>query len=160
MIRMSKGVGSGCRRYSRTTFFVPLRMTRSVQCFPDVEALSSAIADEITAIAAEDVRDRGRSSIALSGGKTPERLFHLLAGRGPDALPWSQVDIWWCDERAVPPSHPDSNYRRAREALIEPLGLAAGRVHPLARELADPEAARPLPPRPRPRRPHRVALSR
>ena len=116
-------------------------MTRSVQCFPDVEALSRAVADEIAAIAAEDVGQRGRSSIALSGGTTPERLFRLLAGRGPDALPWGQVDIWWCDERAVPPSDPESNYRRAHQALIEPLGLAAGRVHRIAGELADPEAA-------------------
>jgi len=116
-------------------------MTLSVRCFADAEALSCAVADEITAIAADDVRARGRASIALSGGKTPERLFQLLAQRGADALPWSQVDIWWCDERMVPPSDPESNYRRAREALIEPLGLAAGRIHRIAGELRDPEAA-------------------
>jgi 6-phosphogluconolactonase len=116
-------------------------MTRTVRRFPDLEALSDAVADEIAEIAAADVRDRGRASIALSGGKTPERLFQLLAGRGPDALPWSQIDLWWCDERMVPEADPASNVGRARVALIEPLGLSAARVHRIAGELADPEAA-------------------
>jgi 6-phosphogluconolactonase len=116
-------------------------MTRTVRRFPDLDALSRAVADEVAAIAAAAVRDRGRASIALSGGKTPEGLFQLFAARGPDALPWSQVDLWWCDERMVPPSDPASNAGRARAALIEPLGLSASRVHRIAGELADPEAA-------------------
>lgn len=116
-------------------------MTRTVQRFPDLEALSRAVADEIAAIAAADVRDRGRASIALSGGKTPERLFELLAARGPDALPWRMIDLWWCDERMVPASDPASNAGRACAALVEPLGLSAARVHRIAGELDDPEAA-------------------
>lgn len=116
-------------------------MTRTVHRFADLEALSRAVADEIAAITRADVRERGRASIALSGGKTPERLFQLLAARGPDALPWSQVDLWWCDERMVPASDPASNVGRARSALIDPLRLSPARIHPIAGELADPEAA-------------------
>jgi len=59
-------------------------------------------------------------------------------------LPWRQLALWWGDERTVPPDHPDSNYRMAREALIDPaaaFGLGAAQVHRIAAELAVPAAA-------------------
>jgi 6-phosphogluconolactonase len=74
-------------------------------------------------------------TIALSGGSTPKRLFELLAARGRDALPWDDIELWWGDERCVPPDHADSNYRMAREALIDPLGLT--RVHRMPAEQPD-----------------------
>jgi len=112
-----------------------------VRRFDDLDALSRAAADELTELARAAVSERGTCSIALSGGSTPQRLFRLLAQRGHDAVPWQHVDLWWGDERSVPPDHADSNYRMAREALIEPLGLAASRVHRIASELADLDAA-------------------
>jgi len=112
-----------------------------VRRFSDLDALSRAAADELAGLARAAVAERGACSIALSGGSTPRRLFQLLAARGRDALPWERIDLWWGDERTVPPEHADSNYRMAREALIEPLSLAATRVHRIAGELADPAAA-------------------
>ena len=112
-----------------------------VRRFSDLDALSRAAADELAGLARAAVAERGACSIALSGGSTPRRLFQLLAARGRAALPWERIDLWWGDERTVPPDHADSNYRMAREALIEPLGLAAARVHRIAGELADPAAA-------------------
>jgi len=112
-----------------------------VRRFDDLDALSRAAADDLTAIARAAVAERGTCSIALSGGSTPQRLFKLLAQRGPAAAPWPQIELWWGDERPVPPDHADSNYRMAREALIEPLGLAGARVHRITSELADLGAA-------------------
>jgi 6-phosphogluconolactonase len=87
------------------------------------------------------VAERGGCHVALSGGSTPRRLFELLAGWGRDALPWDRIELWWGDERAVPPDHADSNYRMARETLIDALGLDPSRVHRIAGELADHDAA-------------------
>jgi 6-phosphogluconolactonase len=111
-----------------------------VRRFADLDSLSRAAADEFTAIAQAAIAARGVFHVALSGGSTPKRLFTLLAQRGPAALPWDRIELWWGDERTVPPDHADSNYRMTREALIEPLGLAASRVHRIAAE-TDPAAA-------------------
>jgi 6-phosphogluconolactonase len=112
-----------------------------IRRFEDLDALSRAAADDLAEIVRAAVLDRGACSVALSGGSTPARLFKLLAEAGRDALPWEHVDLWWGDERTVAPDHTDSNYRMARETLIDPLGLAASHVHRIAGELADPEAA-------------------
>jgi 6-phosphogluconolactonase len=120
-------------------------MTASqVRRFADLDALSRAAADELAAIARTCTAARGVCHVALSGGSTPRRLFQLLVQRGRDALPWHQLALWWGDERTVPPDHPDSNYRMAREALIDPaeaFGLGPGQVHRITAELAVPAAA-------------------
>src|SRR5262245_10195954 len=109
----------------------------TVRRYDSLEALSNAAADELAVIARQAVAARGVCTIALSGGSTPKRLFQLLAARGRDALPWNAIDLWWGDERCVPPDHADSNYRMAREALVEPLGLDAQRVHRMPAEEPD-----------------------
>jgi len=115
-----------------------------VRRFADLDALSRAAADDLAAIAAAAVAARGACHIALSGGSTPRRLFQILVERGAGALPWTQLVLWWGDERTVPPDHADSNYRMAREALIDPaarFGLAASQVHRMAGERPDHAAA-------------------
>lgn len=107
-------------------------MSSAIRRFADLDALSRAAADDFTVIARAAVAARGVCHVALSGGSTPKRLFQELAARGRDALPWDRIALWWGDERSVPPDHPDSNYRMAREALIDPLGLA--RVHRIVAE--------------------------
>lgn len=109
---------------------------------PDLAAISRAAADELIALARAAIDARGRFHLALSGGSAPRPLFELLAAR-PEALPWDQVELWWGDERCVPPDHPDSNYGLARAALIDPLrphGLDEARVHRMLGEL-DPGAS-------------------
>jgi 6-phosphogluconolactonase len=108
--------------------------------YDGLDSLSCAAADELIAIAGDAITARGVVTIALSGGSTPRRLFQLLAARGRDALAWDHVELWWGDERCVPPDHADSNYRMAREALIDPLGLADERAHRMTGE-RDPELA-------------------
>lgn len=77
-------------------------------------------------------------SIALSGGETARRCYTRLAETAADAIDWWKVDVYWGDERAVPLDHPDSNYRLARESLLEAVG-AANMVFPMECERgADP----------------------
>jgi len=112
-----------------------------LRVYGSLDLLSNAAADELAAVARAAVAARGSCAVAVSGGSTPKRLFQLLAARGRDALPWDQIHLWWGDERCVPPDHPDSNYRMTREALIEPLGLDAQRVHRMPAEEPDHELA-------------------
>ncbi len=110
-----------------------------IRRFADLDALSRAAADDFAVIARDAIAARGVCHVALSGGSTPKRLFAELAARGRGALPWDQIELWWGDERTVPADHADSNYRMARESLIEPLALT--HVHPIDGGAADPAAA-------------------
>lgn len=69
-------------------------------------------------------------SIAQSGGETARRCYERLAADAADQIDWWQVDVYWSDERCVPPDHPDSNERLGREALLERVG-AANAVYPM-----------------------------
>jgi 6-phosphogluconolactonase len=95
-------------------------------------------ADELYAHAAEAVvaagnaalAQRGRFVIALAGGSTPRGLYRCLSAPPLAArLDWSRAEIFFGDERTVGPDDPDSNYRMAREALLDPLGLSPAKVH-------------------------------
>src|SRR5262249_25763679 len=112
----------------------------TIRRFDSLDALSRAAAGDFAAIVHDAVEARGSASIALSGGSTPKRLFQILAERGHGLLPWDVVDLWWGDERTVPPDHPDSNYGMTRAHLIDPLGLDAKRVHRMRGE-GDPATA-------------------
>ena len=116
-------------------------MERKIRRFDDLDALSVAAAADLSAIVRAAVIDRGIARIALSGGSTPARLFKLLASAPRAALPWDQIDLWWGDERTVPPDHQDSNYRMAKETLIDPLAIPAERVHRMVGESDPAEAA-------------------
>lgn len=63
----------------------------------------------------------------LSGGSTPKPVYRGLAEANLD---WSEVHFWLGDERYVPWDHPDSNYRMARETLLDPAGIPSEQVHP------------------------------
>jgi 6-phosphogluconolactonase len=69
-------------------------------------------------------------SMALSGGDTARRCYERLAADGGDQIDWWQVDVYWGDERCVPPDDPDSNQLLGRKALLERVG-AANAVYPM-----------------------------
>ena len=94
------------------------------------------VVDEVATAFAERVVDAFEHrpdegfTIALSGGDTARRCYEALADQARDRIDWWKVDFYWGDERAVPLDHPDSNYRLAREALLERIG-GANMVHPM-----------------------------
>jgi 6-phosphogluconolactonase len=81
-------------------------------------------------ISAFENRPGEEFDIALSGGETARSCYERLASDGAQAIDWLVVDFYWGDERCVPPDHPDSNERMAREALLERVG-AANAVYPM-----------------------------
>lgn len=114
----------------------------SLRVFDDDAALAAAAAADLVACARASIAARGRFDLAVSGGRTPAGLFARLA-TGPmrGGLEIERTQVWFADERAVPPEHADSNYRMVREALLIPLALPAVNVHRMEAEREDLEAA-------------------
>jgi 6-phosphogluconolactonase len=112
-----------------------------VEVFEDTEALMRAAAAAWIRCAAEAIHTSGRFLVALSGGSTPRRMYALLAAE-PHAprVDWARVHVFWSDERCVPPTDPASNYRMAREALLEHVPVPEANVHRMRGEL-DPAVA-------------------
>jgi 6-phosphogluconolactonase len=81
----------------------------------------------------------GNATLAISGGSSPRAMFEHLAKA---SLDWSRIHLFWVDERCVPPNSPQSNYRVAEEALIQPVHLPHRNVHRVPAELRPEAAAR------------------
>jgi len=110
---------------------------------PDSDALAARAAQHFVEVTEAAVAARGRARIAISGGSTPKAAFKLLADPAQPWLkrmPWQKLELFWVDERCVPPDHPDSNYRMTREAMLDHVPLAPEQVHRMEGEL-EPEAA-------------------
>ena len=112
-----------------------------IQVFPDPESLAFAAAEFITQAAQSAIQDYGRFSVALAGGNTPRLAYQRLAMPDfIDRLDWKKVQIFWGDERCVPADSPDSNFRMAKEALLDHVPVPEENIHILHGDL-DPETA-------------------
>ncbi len=112
-----------------------------ITVFPDAEAMSRAAADLFVQTIAAAVARRGRATVALAGGSTPRRTYELLAAAPRrDQVPWGELEVFWGDERCVPPDDQRSNALMAGRALLEHVPLSPGHVHPIPCR-ADPVAA-------------------
>lgn len=108
----------------------------------DVEALAQAAADRILSAAKAAIADRGRFTIALTGGSTPETLYRLLAAPScSDRLDWLHTVVFFGDERCVPPDHEWSNYAMAWRTLLSHVPLPPDQLHRMRGELAPDIAA-------------------
>jgi len=105
------------------------------------QELFEAAAEVVVRTANAAVEQSGRFTIALSGGSTPKSLFHLLATNARTSLPWDRTFFFWGDERHVPPTDPESNYRMADEAMLSKIPVAAANVFRVPAENPDAGAA-------------------
>ena len=83
----------------------------------------------------ECILQRGMVSLALSGGNTPRPAYEKLARE--TGIDWGKVSVFWIDERAVPPTSPRSNYRLAKETLLDPAGVPASNIYRMVGEAPD-----------------------
>jgi len=113
-----------------------------INVVPDSDALYRAAADEFVRCAQEAISQRGRFSVALSGGNTPRGVHSFLAANAKASLPWNQIYIFFGDERHVPPDDPESNYRMANETLLSRVPIPAANVFRVPTELDAEVAAR------------------
>ncbi len=100
-----------------------------------VAALASALRSRLEAAARSALEERGRFSLVLPGGSVAESFLPALARAAVD---WPQIDVFWGDERAVPPEHVDSNYALAQRGI---LARVSPRVHRMRGEAPDLRAA-------------------
>lgn len=108
-----------------------------VKVYPDPDSLARAAAALLVSRAEDAIAARGRFTVALSGGSTPKAMHTYLRGL---KVEWARVHIFWGDERCVPPDHEHSNYRMARETLLDHIILPSENVRRIRGE-ADPEQA-------------------
>ncbi len=114
----------------------------AIRILPDPQALAEAAARHVVERAQTAIRERGRFSIALSGGSTPRDL-HLRLARPPlvDQIDWARVHVFFGDERCVPPDDERSNFRMANETLLSRVPIPPEQIHRMRGELPPEEAA-------------------
>jgi 6-phosphogluconolactonase len=113
-----------------------------IQTFPTPEALADAVARHIVQRARRAISSSGRFTLALSGGSTPRAAYTCLAkGALASRIDWERVHILWGDERCVPPDDPRSNFRMAREALLDRVPIPPRQIHRIRGEDFPEEAA-------------------
>lgn len=111
---------------------------------PDSAALAHRAAQHFVQLAQQTLTTRKRVRIAISGGSTPKATFALLADPAQpfrSQMPWQAIELFWVDERAVGPDHPDSNYRMTRETLLDHVPIPSDQIHRIQGELPPDEAA-------------------
>jgi 6-phosphogluconolactonase len=110
----------------------------------DLDHVAQASSDEFVARAQRAIEHHGRFTVALSGGSTPKALHQVLVERtkkNPALVDWSRVQIFFGDERHVPPDHPDSNFRMANETLLSKVPVPKENIHRILCEKPAEEAA-------------------
>lgn len=112
----------------------------NVHVYDSLEALSEAAAQDTVARFAATPTDQP-FALVLSGGSTPKTYHRLLATTYRDALAWDRIHLFWGDERYVPHDDAASNYRMARETLIDHVPIPEANIHPIPTHFADPQDA-------------------
>lgn len=118
-------------------------MKLDTRIFPNIDALSRAALEQLLSDLREGMQQRGRGTIALSGGHTPEKMYALWAAteKYRNETDWNRVHLFWGDERYVPQDDPLSNYRMTSEALLAHVPIPAANVHAAPTNLPTPEKA-------------------
>ena len=113
---------------------------RIIEVLPTPDALFHAAAAEFIRIGRTAIAERGRFTVALSGGSTPRSLYSLLA-KDHSEFAWDHTSLFFGDERHVPPDHADSNYRMVNESLLSKITIPAGNVYRVRAEMPDAASA-------------------
>jgi 6-phosphogluconolactonase len=102
-------------------------MSTSVHTYADTAALVAAAGERLAEEIVSLVDFRGRAQIVLTGGGTGIGILSKLADS--DRIDWSKVHLFWGDDRYVPEDDDERNYKQAREALLDRVGIPAANVH-------------------------------
>lgn len=115
---------------------------RAIEIAKSVDQVAVRGAELFLEAALRAIDERGRFTVALSGGASPQPLFRTIAEQAPNwGIDWGAAHVFWVDERCVPPDHPDSNFRMAQELLLSRLPAPGAVIHRIAGELPPKESA-------------------
>jgi 6-phosphogluconolactonase len=117
-------------------------LSRTIEILPDVSVIAQKAAAIYVNAAQQAVRDHGVFRVAMAGGTTPKAL-HVALTAEPfrSQLPWDKMQLFFGDERHVPPDHSDSNYRMVNETFISKSPIKPEQVFRIKAELQDTEKA-------------------
>jgi 6-phosphogluconolactonase len=117
-------------------------MEAGVRIFRGPDGLALGAAEYIAEKSRERTQKQGRFLLCLSGGSTPRAAYALLAEHPfHSTMDWSRIHLFWGDERYVPRSHAQSNYRMVRETLLNHTHIPEENVHPFDTALSPEDAA-------------------
>lgn len=117
-------------------------MTPRINVFPDPASVAAEAADMFVSLARNAIASDGRFTVALAGGNSPAAMYRQLAtAPRRSAVDWSKVEVFFGDERCVPPDHQESNFRLAHEALLGAVPIPPGNVYRMRGEDPDPNNA-------------------
>ena len=118
-------------------------MDREIRILADRAAIAKRAAQEFIQAAVVAAREKGTFSVSLAGGSTPKALYSLLVTDPAlrSQVPWDKIQLFFGDERHVGPSHPDSNFRMATEAMISKAPVKPEQVTRIKGEYPDAEQA-------------------
>ncbi len=103
-------------------------MTSSVKVFKSIENLSEEFCLELFNEINSEQNFTGKINIALSGGNTPKAVFRHLAAFYKEKLNWKKINLFWGDERCVPPEDPDSNYGMTKKYLLDHINIPSENI--------------------------------
>jgi 6-phosphogluconolactonase len=121
------------RTWPRVSAFV----LHEILVLPDSSAMAMELAWRFQLVIDHAAHRHHRARLALTGGSSA-KLYNALASQRID---WGNVELFWTDERAVPPDHPESNYRAARENLLDFIDIPHEHVHRMPTDMKDLEDA-------------------
>jgi 6-phosphogluconolactonase len=113
-------------------------VSHDVRQFADAEATATACAQQILDWLRGALENQGLASLAISGGSSPRRMFEIFART---AFDWERVHLFWVDERTVPPSDSQSNFKFAQDSWLRPGNFPEPNIHRVFAELEPAEAA-------------------
>ena len=117
---------------------MPAVVNREIRILPSGAAIAARAAQLFVDAAKSAAQDNRVFSVALAGGSTPKALYSLLAAEPlRSQVPWNKLNLFFGDERHVPPDHNDSNFRMATEALLSKAPIAPEQVHRILAENPD-----------------------
>jgi 6-phosphogluconolactonase len=119
-------------------YMIPLSDYDHIQIEPDLDSMAKKVCDLVVSEVHSVIRKKGFFTLVLSGGKTPQEIYKILAKKN---LPWPQIHLFWGDERQVPIDSPESNFKIANDYLISKVPLPPENIHRIQGELKDAKEA-------------------
>src|ERR1700728_1363235 len=113
-------------------------MADSLRISATAEEVADASAQYVLETLSASLKSQPHATLAISGGSSPKLMFRKLAASGFD---WSNVHFFWVDERCVPPTDQQSNFKLADETLLSPARISKYNVHRIHGEMTPEEAA-------------------
>lgn len=109
---------------------------RELRIFEDLDAMAISALQTLLSKINEVLSEKDQCVLVLAGGTSPRKLYTYWATEGRAQTPWQQLEVFWSDERYVPPTHPASNDRMVTESLLQKVPIPESNVHPIPTDLS------------------------